>query len=170
MIRDVAITNVTTERTWAYTGWLVPIVVFVKNEGNVHETFTIQVYYDSNLLADMAIVNLLPDEERTVLIQWNTTNVTPYRNYTLCAVAPSIPYEYDTIDNQFICGIFEMRLFGDVNGDGYVGIDDIYTVAHAFGSYLGHTRWNEYADLNQDEYIGIDDLFSVARHFGTESP
>jgi hypothetical protein len=170
MIRDVAITNVTTKRNWAYAGWSVPIAVSVENKGNVNETFTAQVYYDSNLLADVAIVNLLPDEERIIFIEWETTNVPSYRNYTLSAAAPPIPYECNTTDNQFTAGNFEIRIIGDVNGDGYVGIDDIYTVAHAFGSYLGHMRWNEYADLNQDEYIGIDDLFSVARHFGTESP
>jgi hypothetical protein len=136
----------------------------------VNETFTIQAYYDSNLLTDVAVVNLLPNEERTAPTQWDTTNVTPHRNYTLSAVTQPIPYEYDITDNQFTDGIFEIRLFGDVNGDGFVGIDDIYSVAYAFGSYLGHMRWNEYADLNQDKYIGIDDLFLAAQHFGTESP
>jgi hypothetical protein len=56
----------------------------------------------------------------------------------------------------------------DVNFDGYVGIDDLFTMASAFGSEPGHPRWNPELDLNNDEYVGIDDIFYVANNFGWE--
>jgi hypothetical protein len=56
----------------------------------------------------------------------------------------------------------------DVNYDGYVGIDDIFTVASAFGSEPGRPRWNADFDFNKDDYVGIDDIFFVASNFGWE--
>lgn len=58
----------------------------------------------------------------------------------------------------------------DVNGDGYVGIDDIFLVATHFGETPEHPNWNPRCDINGDGYIGIDDIFDVARHFGEEAP
>jgi len=58
----------------------------------------------------------------------------------------------------------------DVNGDGCVGIDDIYVASQAFGSIPEHPRWNPKADINEDDYVGIDDIFAIASHFGQENP
>jgi len=58
----------------------------------------------------------------------------------------------------------------DVNGDGYVGIDDIFEVARHFGETPESPNWNPRCDINGDQYIGIDDIFEVARHFGEEAP
>jgi ABC-type transport system substrate-binding protein len=54
----------------------------------------------------------------------------------------------------------------DVNLDIYVGIDDIFTVAGAFGSLPGEINWNECYDMNNDYYVGIDDIFQIATKFG----
>jgi hypothetical protein len=58
------------------------------------------------------------------------------------------------------------RHLADINGDGYVGIDDIIICAEAFGSSPGHSRWNPGCDLNGDDYIGIDDIVIVCQYFG----
>jgi ABC-type transport system substrate-binding protein len=61
----------------------------------------------------------------------------------------------------------------DVNGDMYVGIDDIFTACVAFGAEpLGFPyseRWDERCDINGDHYIGIDDIFSIAVRFGWDA-
>jgi hypothetical protein len=41
---------------------------------------------------------------RDVIIEWDTTGV-PEGNYTLKAVADTVPYEYNTADNTFIDGV-----------------------------------------------------------------
>jgi len=64
-------------------------------------------------------------------------------------------------------------LYGDINNDGIVNIEDVHIVAKAFGSYLGHPRWNPDADLDDNKIIDIRDLYKVARNFGKaklESP
>jgi PKD repeat protein len=58
----------------------------------------------------------------------------------------------------------------DVNGDGYVGIDDIFMVASHFGQTPEDPNWDPRCDINGDFYIGVDDIFEVARHFGEEAP
>jgi ABC-type transport system substrate-binding protein len=61
----------------------------------------------------------------------------------------------------------------DVNNDCYVGIDDIFAAASAFGSgpppFPGYERWNERVDLIPDFYIGIDDIFDIATFFGWDA-
>jgi hypothetical protein len=174
-VRDVAITNLTISNSWAYKGWIVNVTVTVKNKGSITETFTTQVYYNSNLLANLTVANLLPTEERSILIPWNSANVTActnhtYITYTISANIPPIPYEFNTTDNQMTDGTITFRIVGDVNGDCEVAIDDVYATAQAFGSYPGHPRWNVYADVNNDEYVGIDDIYTVATHFGETCP
>ncbi len=63
------------------------------------------------------------------------------------------------------CGIV-----GDLNGDGTVNMDDLFIVAEAYGSYLGHPRWNSRADINGDDEVNIVDLFLIAKHFGETAP
>jgi len=55
---------------------------------------------------------------------------------------------------------------GDINGDRKVDIRDIAIVAAAFGSYLGHPRWNPIADINYDNKIDIRDIAFVAANYG----
>lgn len=57
---------------------------------------------------------------------------------------------------------------GDVNGDGYVGIDDIFEIASHFGQEPWHPLWDAKYDITDDGYIGIDDIFTAAQHFGQE--
>jgi parallel beta-helix repeat protein len=59
---------------------------------------------------------------------------------------------------------------GDVTRDGYVGIDDLFTVALHFGSEIGQQNYSRICDIDNDGYVGIDDLYKVASHFGEENP
>ena len=54
----------------------------------------------------------------------------------------------------------------DINGDGYVGIDDIVMVAEKFGTQVGDPDWDPRCDVTGDDYVGIDDIVLVAEHFG----
>ncbi|MDI6826092.1 MAG: dockerin type I domain-containing protein [Candidatus Aenigmarchaeota archaeon] len=55
---------------------------------------------------------------------------------------------------------------GDINRDGQVDIRDIATVAKAFGSYPGHSKWNPVADIDGNGIIDILDIAKVAKNFG----
>jgi ABC-type transport system substrate-binding protein len=54
----------------------------------------------------------------------------------------------------------------DVNADCYVGVDDIFVAARAFGAEAGGARWNGRCDMNNDYYVGINDIFQIATKFG----
>ena len=164
-IRDVAIIDIITDN-WAYQGWITEINVTVKNKGDLTESFTVKVYYNTTLLEQILVEDLSPQETKTLTFYLNTSILEPCCNYTISAEIPPIPYEFDTTDNNYTYGTITIRVFGDVSGDGYVGIDDIAIAAEAFGATPTHPRWNIYADINRDNYVGIDDLVLIASNFG----
>ncbi len=59
-------------------------------------------------------------------------------------------------------------IVGDVNNDGYTGVDDIYSIAIHFGLTKGQPNWYEKCDVTFDDYIGVDDIFKAAGYFGQE--
>lgn len=166
LIRDVAITNITPLRTQAYQDWLVYINITVRNEGNLTETFNVTLYYDSNIIQTVRVVDLVPGEEITLTIPWFTVGVVACRNYTISGEAEHVPYELDTADNMYMDGAIKIKIMGDVNGDGIVDIRDLSSIGRAFGAFPGHPRWDFEADLNLDNVIDIRDISKASRHFG----
>jgi hypothetical protein len=62
--------------------------------------------------------------------------------------------------------IIRVRMPGDLNMDGKVDLKDISIASRAFGSYLGHERWNQMADENEDDKIDLKDIALICRNFG----
>lgn len=60
-----------------------------------------------------------------------------------------------------------VRIQGDINSDNKVDIQDLAQASIAFGSYLGHPKWNQMADINHDAKVDIKDLVVIAKNFGT---
>ena len=59
-----------------------------------------------------------------------------------------------------------VTITGDLNIDGKVDIQDVVVAAKAFGSYLGHPRWNPLADINKDGIVNVIDIVLIAKNFG----
>lgn len=163
--RDVAVTNATSSRTWAYRGWKVNITVTVKNLGNVSETFAVNATYDGNLIGTTTVVDLLPTNEVSLIFTWDTSSVA-FGNYTLTGKATIVPFEFNPANNVYVDGVIQIRLVGDINGDGKVDIKDLAIAAKAFGSYVGSPTYNPDADVNQDGVVDIRDLAIIAKNFG----
>jgi hypothetical protein len=89
----------------------------------------------------------------------------PYQNETGSDGIGDLPYVIDA-ENQDRYPFAPTRIPGDVNGDGYVGIDDIFLIASHFGQERGQPGWNPIYDINSDGYVGIDDILTAAQHFG----
>ncbi|TVQ82933.1 MAG: hypothetical protein EA380_00265 [Phycisphaeraceae bacterium] len=53
---------------------------------------------------------------------------------------------------------------GDINGDGFVNLDDFAILATNFGAGPGATPAQ--GDLNQDGFVDLDDFIILAAHFG----
>lgn len=170
LIRDVAVTNITTDKNEVYPGGLIQVNVTAKNEGNITESFEVSLYYGDIFLTNLSVVNLPPNNETVVEFTWDTTGFSPCYNESLKAEASVVPYETDIADNTFIDGIVKIKILGDINGDGIVDIFDITIAAAAFGSSPGDPSWDERADINMDGIVDIFDLVIIATHFGQHYP
>jgi len=169
LIRDVTITNVTISRDWAYETWPVNITLTAKNLGMINETFNVKLYYDDNMITELTITDLPPDQEVTIVFTWDTSGVAG-GNYTITVEAEILEYELNVTNNVFTDGTIQIRLLGDIDGNCSVDMHDLYLAALAFGSYEGHPDWNPYADLDQNGIIDMRDLFYVASNFGKVCP
>jgi len=103
LIRDIAVTNVTLSRSWAYAGWPINVSITVKNLGYITENFTVTAYYDNNLIGTKDVFNLPSGEEETVIITWDTTGLSQ-GIYTISAKLPILPYETNTANNNYVNG------------------------------------------------------------------
>ena len=55
----------------------------------------------------------------------------------------------------------------DVNHDGKIDVKDIVIVAHAFGSYPEHPRWNSMADIDHNDAVDVIDIAFTCTFFGS---
>jgi PKD repeat protein len=58
----------------------------------------------------------------------------------------------------------------DVNSDGIVDIEDLYTVALHYGLIPTDPNWDPRCDVNSDGIVDIEDLYIVALHYGETYP
>uniref|UniRef100_A0A7C4TPZ4 CARDB domain-containing protein n=1 Tax=candidate division WWE3 bacterium TaxID=2053526 RepID=A0A7C4TPZ4_UNCKA len=166
IVRDIAIVNVTIPFNVVYQGWVVSVNVTVANLGNGTETFSVTLYYSNTVIATENVQNLDPNATLTLSFNWNTTSVPYHHNYTIKAVASIVSGEANTENNIFAYGLVEIRMMGDVNGDGKVDMSDIGIVCFAFGASPDHPRWNPTCDLDQNGIIDLRDIGLTAKHFG----
>jgi hypothetical protein len=85
-------------------------------------------------------------------------------------VASGVPFETNTSNNFLIDGQVHIKIFGDINGDGYVNAKDAVQLGLAFCSQQGGPAWNPQADLNQDGYINAKDAILLGQNFGAHCP
>jgi hypothetical protein len=174
-IRDVAITGIALGNTWVYQGWLTNITVTASNVGVITESFNVTCYYDGSAIGTYNVINLTSSSSLNITFNWNTTTATPNQTYTISAQASIVPYEYNTTNNILVDGTVQVRIVGDVNGDGSVNLKDLYAVQLAFGSYGPNylypgsppsANWNPYADINNDNVVNLKDVYLVEMNFG----
>jgi len=175
IIHDVAITDVTPEKTWQYKGNPLKINVTAANLGNVSESFNVTAYADNYTIGTFAITDLPSNAQMIITFVWNTTSIPHCQNYTLRGEASIIPHEYNLTNNIYFDGNVTIRIMGDINGDGKVDGLDLVILARSFGSYGPNylyqgsppsTMWNPDADLNLDNVIDGLDIVRAARNFG----
>jgi parallel beta-helix repeat protein len=165
---DITVTAVAPSKTVVGQGYRLNINVTVTNQGDFTETFNITVYANTNLI-ETKQVTLTSGHFTTIAFTWNTVGFAK-GNSTIWAYAWPVMGETHTEDNTFVDGWVYVGLVGDVNTDGYVGIDDIFTIAYHFGAEAGSPTYDPNLDINDDGYIGVDDIFTTATHFGNEDP
>lgn len=108
IIRDVAITNITVSPTTVTTGEPIIVNVTVANEGNMSETFSVTVYYDSSVVGTKNIASFASGGNETLSFNWGTTGV-PGGNYTVKAVVSIVAGETDVLDNERTYGTVTIK-------------------------------------------------------------
>ena len=95
-VHDIAVTSVTAPSA-VVLGDPVTIDVELKNEGNVLESFTLNVLYDGDSIESRS-VSLGAGATKTESFTWDTIGVA-LGTYTITAEVPAVPGETDTDDN-----------------------------------------------------------------------
>lgn len=98
-VRDISITDVSVSSNTVTVGGSVNIVVTVRNEGDVTESFTVEVFYDTTSIGRKTVTNLASGSSTPQTFEWNTKDVS-VGDYTIRAVVSPISGEIDTADNS----------------------------------------------------------------------
>jgi len=107
LFHDIATVNLTPSSTLVSIGTTINITAIVTNYGNYTESFNVTVYYDSNVISTIDVLNLGPGDTRSLVFHWNTQNVVQ-GNYTLMAIASGVPDEADLLNNSFVDGVVRL--------------------------------------------------------------
>jgi len=100
---DVAVKSVIASPTVVQAGETVNVQAVAKNEGIETETFNVTAYVNDTAIGTQTVNSLAPGAETTLTFNWDTTGAAG-GNYTIKAVASTVPGETDTADNTFIDG------------------------------------------------------------------
>jgi len=172
---NIAITDVTALKIIVGQGYTASINVTVVNQSGQTETFNVTVYVNTTAI-ETRQETLVRGTLKNLTFTWNTTDFAK-GNYTIWAYAELVPGEIDMTDNICANGIIKVGVPGDVNPfDGYVGVDDIFTIAWHFGTEPdgppnpNGRYYDPNLDITDDYYVGVDDIFIAASHFGEEDP
>jgi peptide/nickel transport system substrate-binding protein len=109
---DLAVTSVTLSKTVVGQGYSLNINVTAANQGDFTETFNVTVYANTTTI-ETKEVTLTSENSTTITFTWNTTGFAK-GNYTISAVADTVPGEMDTADNNCSGGWIRITKVGDL--------------------------------------------------------
>ncbi|MGD0495919.1 MAG: dockerin type I domain-containing protein [Candidatus Bathyarchaeia archaeon] len=165
---DVAVTSVECSKTVIGEGYSEIVNVTVADVGNYTETFNVTAYANTTAMGKEE-ATLTSGSSMSLMFAWDTTGYS-YGNYTISAVADTVPNETNTANNNMTDGSVVVTIPGDINGDGTVDIYDAILLAGAFNSSPGSKRWNPNADINGDGIVDIYDAIIQSGHFNQHYP
>ena len=164
---DVAIFSVTPSETQVYQEKkaLVSIEVVAQNHGTNAETITVRCYADSTLIGSKTFV-LAPGQLYPITFPWNVST-TALGTYTVSASANIVPGETNTADNTFIDGTVQVKIPGDINGDGIVDIYDAVLLISDIDATPSSPNWhNGRSDMNNDDIVDVYDVAIFVTNYG----
>lgn len=113
-VHDVAVIDIRPLETVGYVGDVVSIEVDVQNQGDLKETFNVTVYADVNttvigdeVVIDTETITLRSFRFSHLTFNWDTLGLAS-GNYTLTAIADTLPEEVDIEDNTKTNGIIQL--------------------------------------------------------------
>jgi hypothetical protein len=103
--------------------------------------------------------------EQTLTFHWNTTYVLASPSYVIKAEASIVENETNTDNNVCIDGTIKIKIQGDVDGDGFVYVDDLDLFGRAWYTNLEDPNYNPEADFDGDGTIYVTDLDIFGRNW-----
>ncbi len=169
-VHDVAVTNLTSSKVVIGQSYCGNLTVTVQNEGNFTEDFNVTSYANTTSMNTLNF-NLTSGNGATQGMMWNTTGFA-YGNYTMSAVADTVPGETNTSNNNFTCTFpVHVGVPGDVSSstpgvyDGVVNMKDIAYMVALFNTKPGSPNWNPNADVNNDGVVNMKDIAIGVAYF-----
>ena len=179
---DIAAENVFLSKTVVCQNHSMLINLTVENHGDFTETFNVTIYANTSVIYTQLNITLTSSNSRIIGFIWNTSSyhgplVAPIGNYTITALAETIPGEMDVVNNDCTGGWVIVSIVGDVTGpedwpDDQCDMRDVGKVARMFDVAPAHTTWDPNCDITgeiaglPDNEIDMRDVSLVARHFG----
>lgn len=97
-VHDIAIVSASVQET-ATVGSIVLINATVSNHGSASETFKLQAYANTTIVADQSVLKLAPAAIDMTRLTWNTTGYSP-GTYTIVVAVPPVQGELNLQDNS----------------------------------------------------------------------
>jgi hypothetical protein len=163
---DVAVKWITS-KTIVGQGYRASINVTAINIGSFTETFNISVFVNWTSVA-LHEATLGSGVATTMVFTWNTTGFAK-DNYTINAIADTVPGETDTADNTLVGGTVFVGVPGDVNGNGKVDVVDLLMVAKAFGTNSHSPSWDPNMDVDCNNKADVIDMLITAKNYSKTS-
>lgn len=161
---NVAITNVSLQKTIVGQGFNVEIYVTIVNQGIDTEVANVTSYANETVVQTENIT-LSGISSTTLTFTWNTTTYVK-GNYTISAYVHLVGNETNLEDNELVDGWVFVTIVGDVNGDRDVDIYDIVSMAGAYDTQKGDPQYIPNCDIDGDGDIDIFDIVIAAGHYG----
>lgn len=142
-----------------------PFEIVLMNTGSqtnsefANATVDVEIYVDDEHITTVANITMHPFKSLT--LGPYTTDPLPVGEHTIKVKVIKDDEVIDTYIHTVYATIEE-----DLDLNLKVDITDILKAAKAFGSYLGHPRWNPLADISGDFKVSILDIGKIAKKFG----
>ena len=98
VVHDIAVVTATVQGV-ATVGNIVSINATVANYGSVSETFELQAYANTSLVAKLSMLRLDPSATHAARLVWNTTGFSP-GTYAVVVTVPPVQGELNLLDNS----------------------------------------------------------------------
>lgn len=168
LMNDVAISDVTVDKTLVWCGQNVNVTVSISNLGNFPLSIAnVILYANYTKIASLPIYYLKNGTTAAAHFVLNTASFPHRAQYVISAFVATVPYEINTENNELeMIGWLKTNNWGDTNVDGAVNVLDLITIANALGTKPGDPKWNPKTDVKQDNVINVLDLIATANHLG----
>jgi len=167
--------------TAAYSGdpacrWRVNVNVFVLNQGNETEDFTVTAHYNyTNLIAAPTLTGLPPGNSTIITLTWNLTGTDPCRyNYTggyYLPYAITVNVSSPTLGEiTRDAGAVTVRFPGDGSGDGWATGSDLAILGRSWYKQHPEAGYDWRADWSGDGMCTGTDLAVLGRNWYKSAP